>query len=335
MKSLLALLCALAATLTFAHTIKICAVVNGADVDFYAGSPHTPRTDPIGGFLIDGKRYDFTSVQNVSTNPIPADAYCVDADCPYEGNAIKFFQKVTVTGLTNGDYGVQTTCDSSTECPHCAFPFMRFTTLAQPNPCESDLNVPVIRCPTKTLELKVDRTCMGEVPNLSRKVIACDSCSEITLTQSLEAGTFVNLGEYEVLMTATDSAGNSASCTLRIKFVDKTPPKIRSLAASPARLWPPNNQMVDVAVNYNVVDNCSPNPVCSIPRVFVVNKDNDEAEEEVAADWAVVDNHNVKLRAQKSSNGGSRLYYIPVKCADDLGNTAYLATSVLVPKSNK
>ncbi len=39
---------------------------------------------------------------------------------------------------------------------------------------------------------------------------------------------------------------------------DNTPPVISSASVDKPVLWPPNHKMVNVAVNYNMADNCDP-----------------------------------------------------------------------------
>jgi hypothetical protein len=330
MKHLTVLLIACLAIFTNGHTIKICSVPNGASVDFYAGSPHTPRTIPVGGLMLDGTRYDFTSVQNVSTSPLPSNAVCVDAACPYTGNPIKFFQKVTISGLVTGDYTVTTTCDESVECPHCAFPQLAVTV----NSCAADSVAPLIRCPTKTFTYKVNQNCKGTLPNMNAQVVACDSCSGVTLTQSPPVGTVFDLGEYDVVMTARDAAGNTVSCNLHVKFVDKTPPKFQGLSASPSVLWPPNHKMNDITLNYATVDNCDgANAACEINSALVTSDepDNDTGDGNTDTDWLIVDNHHVQLRAERMGNGDGRIYTVSVICKDSAANANILATTVTVP----
>src|SRR5207245_1347275 len=74
-----------------------------------------------------------------------------------------------------------------------------------------------------------DGTCQAAVPNVLSGVTVSDSCSApsaITLSQSPAAGTLVGLGTYTITVTATDAAGNSATCTTIFTVTDTTAPTV-------------------------------------------------------------------------------------------------------------
>src|SRR5207244_2497948 len=73
------------------------------------------------------------------------------------------------------------------------------------------------------------------VPNVLGGVTVSDNCSatnEITLTQDPAAGTLVGLGVHTITVTATDEAGNSASCTASFTVTDNIPPLITTCASN-------------------------------------------------------------------------------------------------------
>lgn len=57
---------------------------------------------------------------------------------------------------------------------------------------------------------------------------AVTDCSSVTLVSSHNSGDFFSTGSTEVTYTATDSHGNSSSCTFKIIVEDKTPPVIQN-----------------------------------------------------------------------------------------------------------
>src|SRR5207248_2660509 len=74
-----------------------------------------------------------------------------------------------------------------------------------------------------------DGNCQATVPNVLSGVTASDSCSAtngITLSQSPAAGTLVGLGAHTITVTATDAAGNSATCTTILTVTDTTAPTV-------------------------------------------------------------------------------------------------------------
>jgi predicted outer membrane repeat protein len=109
--------------------------------------------------------------------------------------------------------------------------------------------------------------------------------------------------------------------------LDITPPVISNLSASPNRLWPPNNKLVDVLVSYSATDNSGQVPTCSLS---VTSNDPDSDDDDVV----IIDAHHLKLRASKAKRGRERLYTITVTCTDLSGNTSQAQTTVTVPHSN-
>jgi 6-phosphogluconolactonase len=104
-----------------------------------------------------------------------------------------------------------------------------------------------------------------------------------------------------------------------------TPPNITDLSASPATLWPPNHQLVDVLVNYDVAAPCGEPAVCTLSVA------SSEPDDQASPDWVVVDEHHVELRAERLGNGTGRIYTVTVRCKDARGNSATQNTAVIVP----
>src|SRR5439155_36850 len=79
----------------------------------------------------------------------------------------------------------------------------------------TDNTAPTVIC-SAVPGASADTNCQAAVPNVLGGVSASDSCSPtnaITLSQSPAAGTLVGLGTNTITVTATDEAGNSATCT--------------------------------------------------------------------------------------------------------------------------
>ena len=57
-------------------------------------------------------------------------------------------------------------------------------------------------------------------------IIALDTCSSVTVTQSVATNTVLILGTNEVVLGAFDAAGNVAYCTNYVLVLDQTPPSI-------------------------------------------------------------------------------------------------------------
>src|SRR5437763_13297458 len=78
-----------------------------------------------------------------------------------------------------------------------------------------DATVPRVSCPAPT-SASAGAGCQAAVPNVLSGVTASDNCSatnRISLVQWPAAGRLVGLGTNTITVTATDEAGNSATCT--------------------------------------------------------------------------------------------------------------------------
>jgi hypothetical protein len=139
------------------------------------------------------------------------------------------------------------------------------------------------------------------------------------LTLALDPPGPFGLGEHAVTLTATDGFGVSKSVGAMIIVVDRTPPEITGVTATPASIWPPNHKMVGVTVNYAVTDNCS-------PASSLVNKLGVSSNQGTAADWQVVDSHHLLLRADKGN-----VYTVTITSTDGSGNRATKSVIIVVP----
>lgn len=127
-----------------------------------------------------------------------------------------------------------------------------------------------------------------------------------------------------------DASDNSATATVT---VSNPPPAVSGVAATPPLLWPPNHRMVDVGMAYVVTDNCGL-PAC---RLSVASSEpvNGTGDGDTAPDWLVVDEHTVRLRAERAGGGNGRVYSITVTCADAGGGETSKTATVRVPHSQR
>jgi hypothetical protein len=79
------------------------------------------------------------------------------------------------------------------------------------------------------LTLSAGSNCQTSLPDLTgtNYIIAVDSCSSVTVTQSPPAGTLLPLGVTTVVLTAFDTSGNSARSTNSVLVTNTTPPTLR------------------------------------------------------------------------------------------------------------
>jgi hypothetical protein len=141
------------------------------------------------------------------------------------------------------------------------------------------------------------------------------------------------VGSNSVVLTVTDTNGANSTCMASIVVVDREGPHIGPVRAQPEVLWPPNHQMVDVAVDYIVADACDSG--ASISRKLTVTCSEPQSGKggQSEADWQILDEHHVRLRAERAGIGEGRVYTITVTCRDSSGNSTVRNVSVAVPKS--
>ena len=123
---------------------------------------------------------------------------------------------------------------------------------------------------------------------------------------------------------------NSVSATIT---ASNPPPAIGPIAVDRQVLWPPNHQMVDVALDYAVTDNCG--PVTTVVTVASNEPANGLGDGDTAPDWEVVDARHVRLRAERSGRGNGRIYTLTVTATDSSGASSSRTTTVSVPFSQR
>jgi len=147
------------------------------------------------------------------------------------------------------------------------------------------------------------------------------------LTTSPASGSFFPVGTTTVTTTST----SGATSTFKVTVKDAQAPSLTNPSATPASLWPPSHQMVDVTVNYTSTDNCpGANCVLAVTSNEPVNGTGDG---DTSPDWEIVDNHHIRLRAERAGTGSARVYTITVTCTDAAGNTTIKSTTVVVPRN--
>src|SRR5439155_20625011 len=121
--------------------------------------------------------------------------------------------------------------------------------------------VPVVSCPATT-SASGDGNCQAAMPNVLSGVTVSGGCAgagSITLSQSPAAGTLVGLGAHTITVTATEPAGNSATCITTFTVNDTTVPTVSCPAPTSASANGGNCQaaLPIVLSGVTVSDNCS------------------------------------------------------------------------------
>jgi hypothetical protein len=192
-----------------------------------------------------------------------------------------------------------------------------------------DVQAPVITCPANITRPNDPGLC-GAVVTFS--ATATDNCPNVTIAYDHASGSFFPVGVTTVTATATDASANTSTCSFTITVNDVEPPVIHDLSLSPRILWPPNHKLKDVTVNYTSTDNC-PGPITCQITVTSNEPANGHGDGNTGHDWVIVDDHHIKLRAERSGNGKGRIYTITVSCTDQHGNTGTATATERVPHS--
>jgi uncharacterized lipoprotein YddW (UPF0748 family) len=176
---------------------------------------------------------------------------------------------------------------------------------------------------------------------------ATDNCGVISMSGSRNDGKALNAaypkGITTIIWTVKDAANNTSTCTQTIKVEDREAPAITNISVNPSVLWPPNNQLRNVTVNYTVSDNCGPvtvsitvgsdEPVNCPGEIDPTWLSDGFWNHGVDGDYEVVDAHHVKLRAKRCGNGNGRIYTLTIKAVDASGNSTIRTVTVTVPKN--
>src|SRR5262245_42238586 len=169
-------------------------------------------------------------------------------------------------------------------------------------------------------------------------VSAGGACSADVAPAAIDAGSFdpdsgdavrlsiepvgpFGLGEHPVSLVATDRFGRSSTAPATVTVVDNSAPVLSDLSADRRFLWPPNHQLETVTIDYTVADNCGP-----VTTELIVSSSEPSGR---LADWEVVDEHHVRLRAESDGPRG-RTYWITVVATDAAGNHAAGTVAVRV-----
>ena len=173
-----------------------------------------------------------------------------------------------------------------------------------------------LKCP-ENLVVKADSSKEGAIVNFPPATTSGD-CGTISYSQP--TGSFFRIGSHSI--TVTSASGQK--CSFTITVTDNEPPVLSPVTLSSKKLWPPSNKMKKVAVYYTAKDNAE-----EVNTTLSVSSNDDSG----IRDWEVVNNHLLRLKAARLSNGEPRVYTITVSSSDMAGNTTRRITSIVVSKT--
>jgi uncharacterized repeat protein (TIGR01451 family) len=267
------------------------------------------------------------------TNMITVTDNCSDAA------HIDVFQESSTTVFTAGETATVTinAWDVYGNRGYCTFTVTALDTIPPQLTCPA--NVTKTLAPGQcTIEIPISELSGGGISSIQ----VTDNCytpSGISVApQNLPSGSIFPGGTSYLDWIATDAWGNTDVCRQTINVLDIEPPVISNAPPSVVSLWPPNHQMKDVRINYTVTDNCSATTSLTITSNEPINGTGDG---DTSPDWEAIDEHNVRLRAERAANGTGRIYTITITATDAAGNTASqnvevrVTHNIAVPESGK
>ena len=201
--------------------------------------------------------------------------------------------------------------------------------LPAPPVFQPDETAPVITCAADTVIECADEE--GAV--VEYMITAVDDCDPApVVTCEPPSGSTFPVGATLVTCTAVDSVGNTSTCTFTVTVeADTEPPVILEATANPSVLWPPNHKMVNVRIEVDAEDACDETLTCTILEVTSNEAVNGTGDGNTEPDWMIDGDTGLKLRAERSGNGASRVYSVLVRCADSSGNATETTVLVTVP----
>ena len=197
--------------------------------------------------------------------------------------------------------------------------------------CSFDITVndtDTLTCPDDIVVSNEPGTCGAHV---NFTVDANGSCGVLSLSH--QPGSFFPVGTTTVTATLTRADGTKQSCSFDVTVNDTEGPVISGESASPSTLWPPNHKMRNVTVDYSASDICTAAGAinCTIFSITSNEPVNGTDDGDTAPDWEIVNNHLVRLRAERSGIGTGRIYTVTIRCTDAAGNHTFKNVTVNVP----
>ncbi|HEX6846083.1 MAG TPA: T9SS type A sorting domain-containing protein [Chitinophagaceae bacterium] len=175
--------------------------------------------------------------------------------------------------------------------------------------------------------------CAADVPAANiGSVTATDNCPNVVVTyvgDVITNQTCANRFTLTRTYKATDGSGNTTTRSQIITVNDNTPPQITGLSASKQILAPPNHKMQDITLEYEVSDNCNSSPTYSI-SISSNEPLNGTGDGDTDTDWEIMDDHHIRLRAERAATGTGRIYTITITASDGCNSSVTATTEVRV-----
>lgn len=171
-----------------------------------------------------------------------------------------------------------------------------------------------ISCPDNII-VKADPGKEGAVVSLP---VLTGELANATYTPA--SGSFFRLGSHSIIVTT--ASGQKCSFTLMV--TDNEAPYISPLTLNRERLWPANDKLKRVSVNYYVSDNAG-----DVKTVMTVASNATDG----VKDYEIIDNNALRLKASRLPDGSPRIYTITITASDNAGNKTVRTTTIAVSET--
>ncbi|HUR67481.1 MAG TPA: hypothetical protein VMZ03_14105 [Chitinophagaceae bacterium] len=139
-------------------------------------------------------------------------------------------------------------------------------------------------------------------------------------TYTPASGSFLRLGSHSVIVTT--AAGQK--CSFTVMVTDNEAPYVSQLTLNRERLWPANDKLKRVSVNYYVSDNAG-----AVKTSLTIASNATDG----VKDYEIIDNNAMRLKASRLPDGTPRIYIITVTAMDNAGNKTVRTTSISVSET--
>jgi hypothetical protein len=149
--------------------------------------------------------------------------------------------------------------------------------------------------------------------------------ASVSITSSPAAGSTFPLGVTTIVVTATDDAGNTATCTFTVTVRDTRPPTI-TCSLGRQVIWSPSSGMIDVLFAASATDAGT-----ARPTVTIAIYSDEPVGTGVYSPDATLSGGTLRLRAERNSTSNGRTYVIVITARDAAGNEARSGCYAVVP----
>ena len=177
---------------------------------------------------------------------------------------------------------------------------------------------------------------IGIHESIAFSTLAANATATITIVANVNCPTSDNtdiVDVAEVHPAAADPQDDEAENDSVTVNVLNPAPRVVNLATNPSSLWSPNHKMANVALTYQIEDNCGPITI----HITVASNEpvNGTGDGDTAPDWEVISDHLLRLRSERAGTGTGRVYTITVTAADSAGQSGSASVQVTVPHDQK